>query len=81
MAMMLRCFVDDVDPRFPTISALNAAINDKFNQAGIVIAFPRRDLHFDAGVPLTVRLEHDRGGSGHLGVQDGAAHDGGKPHQ
>ncbi len=79
LTMMLRCFVDDVDLRYPTISALNEAINDKFNQAGIVIAFPQRDLHFDAGEPVTVRFEQEGRGSGPLSAQDGTAGEGGKP--
>jgi potassium efflux system protein len=78
LTMMLRCFVDDVELRFPTISALNEAINDKFNQAGIVIAFPQRDLHFDASGPLTVRLEHAGKGSVSPGANDGTAGEGGK---
>jgi potassium efflux system protein len=58
LTMLLRCFVDSVDVRFSTISALNQAINDKFNAAGIVIAFPQRDLHLDTIKPLRVQIEH-----------------------
>jgi len=78
LTMMLRCFVDDVDLRYPTISALNEVINEKFNQAGIVIAFPQRDLHFDASGPLTVRLEQAGGVSCPLGMKGGAAGEDGK---
>jgi potassium efflux system protein len=42
--------------RYPTISALNEAINDKLNAAGISIAFPQRDLHLDTARPLQVEL-------------------------
>jgi potassium efflux system protein len=56
LGMLLRCFVASIDLRYPTISALNAAINDKFNAAGIVIAFPQRDLHLDTTRPLQVEL-------------------------
>jgi potassium efflux system protein len=59
LGLLLRCFVDSVDIRYPTMSALNEAINDKFNAAGIVIAFPQRDLHIDTIRPLQVEL---RGG-------------------
>ena len=41
------------------ISALNQAINDKFNAAGIVIAFPQRDLHLDTNGPLHVTISSD----------------------
>ena len=60
LTLILRCFVDDVDIRFPPISALNEAINEKFDRAGIVIAFPQRDVHFDAREPLRVSLEDNR---------------------
>ena len=58
----LRCFVAELDDRVPTITALHQAINDKFNQAGIVIAFPQRDLHLDTTQPLDLRI--------HRGKQD-----------
>lgn len=38
-------------------STLNLAINEKFNEAGIVIAFPQRDLHIDTSQPLSVHIE------------------------
>jgi potassium efflux system protein len=60
LIIILRCFVSSVEHRISTISSLNQAINDKFNEAGIVIAFPQRDLHIDASEPLSVRIEGDR---------------------
>ncbi len=63
LVMLLRCFVDSADLRFPTISALNEAINDKFNAAGIVIAFPQRDVHLDTNQPLQVELRRPRDGA------------------
>jgi potassium-dependent mechanosensitive channel len=74
LAMALRCFVDSADLRYPTISALNEAINDKFNAAGIVIAFPQRDLHLDTTRPLQVELR--RGKEASLGAGAGDAEDG-----
>jgi potassium efflux system protein len=56
LVILLRCFVDTADLRFPTISALNEAINEKFNAAGINIAFPQRDLHLDTVRPLQVEV-------------------------
>ncbi|MGB5833547.1 MAG: mechanosensitive ion channel domain-containing protein, partial [Thiohalocapsa sp.] len=58
LGLLLRCFVDSIDLRVSTISALNEAINDKFNAAGISIAFPQRDLHLDSIKPLRVQIEH-----------------------
>ena len=50
-----------------TISALNVAINEKFNAAGISIAFPQRDLHIDTISPLRVQIE--QASLGDLGAQ------------
>jgi len=58
LGLLLRCFVDSIDLRVSTISALNEAINEKFNAAGISIAFPQRDLHLDTIKPLRVQIEH-----------------------
>jgi len=58
----LRCFVASTDLRYPTISALNEAINDKFNDAGIIVPFPQRDLHLDTSRPLQVEIR--RGADG-----------------
>jgi potassium efflux system protein len=58
LGLLLRCFVDSIDLRVSTISALNEAISDKFNAAGISVAFPQRDLHLDTIKPLRVQIEH-----------------------
>ena len=60
LIIILRCFVSSVEYRERTISELNRAVNKKFNEAGIVIAFPQRDLHIDATEPLSVRIEAAR---------------------
>jgi potassium efflux system protein len=52
----LRCFVGTQDDRLPASSQLHEAINDRFNQNGIVIAFPQRDVHLDTSEPLDVRI-------------------------
>jgi len=39
-------------------SELRFTIDDLFREAGIVIAFPQRDLHLDTARPLDVRLHH-----------------------
>ena len=57
LIMILRCFIDSVEKRAMIISTLNLAINEKFKEAGIVIAFPQRDLHIDTSEPLPVRIE------------------------
>jgi potassium efflux system protein len=56
LVMLLRCFVGTAELRYATISALNEAVNEKFNAAGITVAFPQRDLHLDTIRPLQVEL-------------------------
>lgn len=60
LTLVLRSFLGDMDNRLATITALHKAINGKFEQAGILIAFPQRDLHLDTARPLDIRLH--RGG-------------------
>ncbi len=64
---MLRCFVGSQNDRMPTITELHEEINRKFIDAGIVIAFPQRDVHLDTSRPLDIRIRRDDpevGGSG-----------------
>ena len=56
LIMILRCFIDSAETRARIVSALNLEINKKFNEAGIVIAFPQRDLHINASRPLPVHI-------------------------
>ena len=41
----LRVWLSNLDDRFTTKSQLHQEIDSRFRQAGIVIAFPQRDLH------------------------------------
>ena len=43
-----------MDYRLQTKSELNLAINRDFEAAGIVIAFPQRDIHLDTSQPLDI---------------------------
>jgi potassium efflux system protein len=56
LQLVLRCFMGSVDKRLTTSSQIRLAVNDKFNQAGIVIAFPQRDVHLDTSVPLEINV-------------------------
>ena len=58
--LVLRCFVGTQDARMPTLTRLHSAINQKFNEAGVVIAFPQRDVHLDTSQPLDIRISRDR---------------------
>ncbi|MEJ2604751.1 MAG: mechanosensitive ion channel, partial [Gammaproteobacteria bacterium] len=52
----LRSFVPSIDVRLKTTTDLHMAIDRKFREAGIVIAFPQRDVHLDTTTPLEVRV-------------------------
>jgi len=56
LTLFLRAYLGDMDNRLNTITALHQAINEKYNQAGIEISFPQRDVHFDAKTPLEIRV-------------------------
>ncbi|WP_310599190.1 mechanosensitive ion channel domain-containing protein [Desulfobulbus sp.] len=56
LLLNLRCFIGSVDNRVRIKSALHLAIDDKFRQAGLCMAFPQRDVHLDAPTPFTVRI-------------------------
>lgn len=60
LSLTLRCFVGKIDDRLDAVNELHQAINQKFTDAGIVIAFPQRDMHFAAGQPLEIRLTRER---------------------
>ncbi len=54
--LALRSYVPSVNMLLGTKTDLHRTINRKFNEAGIVIAFPQRDVHLDTTSPLEVRL-------------------------
>jgi potassium efflux system protein len=56
----LRLFVDNLDHRLPVQHELHKAIDREFRKAGIVIAFPQRDVHFDADHPLKIQMVPDK---------------------
>ena len=60
----LRCFVGSQDHRMVVMTQIHEAIDRKFKEAGIVIAFPQRDVHLDTSQPLDVRIHRDNEQSG-----------------
>ncbi len=56
LLLRLRAYLPNVDNRLTASSRLREAINDKYNEAGIVIAFPQRDVHLNTLAPLEVHL-------------------------
>jgi len=56
LTLRLRCYLGSLEYRLETITALHRAINNRFNDAKIAIAFPQRDIHLDTTKPLDIRL-------------------------
>ena len=48
--LVLRCYVPDLGFRLRTTSELHTVVNQRFNQAGIEIAFPQQDIHLRSGI-------------------------------
>ena len=59
LTLVLRYFIDNMDYRLLSKSSLHEAINEKFNAAGISIAFPQRDVHLDTARPLDIRIQRE----------------------
>jgi potassium efflux system protein len=49
LVLLARYFFSDIEQRGYLLSDLHLKINDAFTEAGIVIAFPQIDVHFDPG--------------------------------
>ncbi len=58
LQLSLRAYLPSLEKRLDTITELHESINEKFNEAGISIAFPQRDIHFDTSKPIDIRVEH-----------------------
>ena len=61
LSLELRCYVGLQGHRIPAITNLHEEINRAFNEAGISISFPQRDVHLDTSSPLDVRIQRDNG--------------------
>ncbi len=55
--LAFRVFVGTIQDRLPVTTDMHRNINRRFAEAGIVIAFPQRDVHFDADQPIRISLE------------------------
>ncbi len=56
LLLNLRCFIGSVDYRIPARSDLHKAIEMKFREAGLSMAFPQCDVHLDTSRPLDIKL-------------------------
>lgn len=57
LELSARSFLDTLDRRFAIATELRMQIYKVFNDAGIVIAFPQRDVHLDVAGPINVALQ------------------------
>jgi potassium efflux system protein len=57
LELSARCFLESLDGRLQVMTELRLAINKAFNEAGIVIAFPQRDVHLDTVEPIRIELQ------------------------
>lgn len=55
--MVCRFYIDSVDNMWPVKTALHLEIYRRFEEAGIVISFPQRDVHLDSEKPLRVSID------------------------
>lgn len=49
LTLYLRCYLPDLDNRLGVITEIHSAIDQRFKQAEIEIAFPQQDLHLRSG--------------------------------
>ena len=57
--LYLRCYVDSLEKRLTTVTALHLEIEKKFKAASIEIAFPQRDVHMDFRHPLSINISRE----------------------
>jgi potassium efflux system protein len=55
--MVCRFYIDNVDNMWPVKTALHLEIYRRFEEAGIVISFPQRDIHLDSEKPLRISID------------------------
>jgi potassium efflux system protein len=60
LEIVLRCYIPSIEFRLQTRSEINQTINREFEAAGIVIAFPQRDIHLDTSHPLDIRIHNEQ---------------------
>ncbi|MEZ5572184.1 MAG: mechanosensitive ion channel [Halioglobus sp.] len=56
LLISLRYFIEQLDKRLGVDSELRLAINRRFKEADISIAFPQRDIHLDTTQPLEIKM-------------------------
>jgi potassium efflux system protein len=57
LLLSARLYLDSMENRMLAITEINQSIYQQFNEAGIVISFPQRDIHFDSEKPIRISLD------------------------
>jgi potassium efflux system protein len=57
---VLRCFLANFFFNDTATTEIYTAIDKAFREAGITIAYPQRDIHFDIGRPLQVNITSEK---------------------
>ena len=60
LQLTLRAYLPLLEKRLQVMTELHKTIHEKFNEAGISIAFPQRDIHLDTSKPIDIRVQHER---------------------
>ncbi len=60
LRLILRAYLPNMDRRVMVISELNSTIHQRFNEEGIEIAFPQRDLHLRSVDPAVKSVMADK---------------------
>jgi potassium efflux system protein len=55
--LVSRFYIDNIDNLWPVKTELHLEIYRRFKEAGIVIAFPQRDVHLDSEKPLRITID------------------------
>jgi potassium efflux system protein len=56
LLIVMRYFLEKLERPLNVDSELRLDINRRFNKAGIVVAFPQRDIHIDTTQPLEIKM-------------------------
>ena len=57
LTLTARCFISGIEERIRVTSELHQRVDAAFRMAGIVIAFPQQDVHFDSSSPIRICIE------------------------
>ncbi len=62
LELSARSFIDTLEGRLQVMTEMRQEINRRFEEAGIVIAFPQRDVHLDTEGPIRIAIDPPPGG-------------------